>query len=214
MSHVTDHEKELFLGARRDAFKWQVFGMAGMAIGTASMIGWALLLPLKEIRAVPFSIDPDTKLPVLLTEKVEELEPSEAMAFREVANYVRDRETYDVQDNNERLKSVLRRSDELAETSYRELWDGSNENHPDEIYTPKTKVQTEILGVSPVNDETVQVEIRKSLIVPNQAIASARYVVTVTYGFEEKIVTSMDELLENPFGFVVTNYRVDAMGNV
>ena len=28
MSHVTDHEKELFLGARRDAFKWQVFGMS------------------------------------------------------------------------------------------------------------------------------------------------------------------------------------------
>ena len=99
----------------------------GMAMGVASMIGWAMLLPLKEIRAVPFSIDPDTKLPVLLTEKVEELEPSEAMAFREVANYVRDRETYDVQDNNERLKSVLSRSDELAEASYRELWDGSNE---------------------------------------------------------------------------------------
>ena len=71
MSHVTDHEKELFLGARRDAFKWQVFGMVGMAMGVASMIGWAMLLPLKEIRAVPFSIDPDTKLPVLLTEKVE-----------------------------------------------------------------------------------------------------------------------------------------------
>ncbi|WP_298937675.1 virB8 family protein [uncultured Ruegeria sp.] len=214
MTHVTEHEKELFLSARRDAHRWQVIGFLGALIGVASIIGWLIILPLKEIRAVPFSIDPDTKVPVLLTEKVQKLDASEGMAFREIADYVRARETYDVQDNQERIGIVLRRSDEIAETSFRDLWDGSNPDHPDEIYTNETKVLTDVLGVTPVNETTAQVEIRKTLVVPNQPDTSARYVITVTYGFEEKIVTSMDELLENPFGFIVTNYRVDAMGDL
>ncbi|WP_300074072.1 virB8 family protein [uncultured Ruegeria sp.] len=214
MTHLTEHEKELFLSARRDAFRWQIFGFMGLTFGVISMIGWLFILPLKEVRAVPFSIDPDTKLPVLLTEKVEKLQPSEAMAFREVANYVRDRETYDVQDNTSRISAVLRRSDDLAEDGFRQLWDGSNPDHPDEIYSARTKITTDILGVTPIDEDTVQVEIRKTLLAPNQPETTARYAVTVTYSFEEKIVTSMDELLENPFGFMVSNYRIDALGDV
>lgn len=185
-----------------------------MFIGVLSIIGWLFVLPLKEIRAVPFSIDPDTKLPVLLTEKVQSLAPTEAMAFREIANYVRDRETFDVQDNKERLYLVMRRSDDAAERSWAAIWDGSNENHPDKLYAQTTKVVTEILGVSPINENTLQVEIRKTLQEKNAPQTSARYIVTATYEFREKIVTSMDELLENPFGFTVTNYRIDTVGNL
>lgn len=89
-------EEEAFLSSRRNAYWWRIFGMAGLAIGILGLGCAFALLPLKEIRAVPFSIDPETKLPVLLVETAPlKLEGYEAAALSEVARYVTERETYD-----------------------------------------------------------------------------------------------------------------------
>lgn len=203
-------EHELFLSARRDAHLWRLFGVVGILTGLCGVAAVAALAPLKEVRAVPFSIDADTKLPVLLTESTPmKLEGSEAAALAEIARYVIARETYDAADNQERLTRIAGLSKEGARASWSRLWSQANDRHPDKVYGVDARVLVEILNVAPLRDGLVQVRLKKTLS-DHQRRQSATYVATVGFGFEERIFTSMDRLLANPFGFYVETYRIDA----
>ena len=202
--------QERFLRAGRDAFYWRIFGMIGILTGFAGVVAVALLVPLKEIRPVPFGVDPETRLPVPLFASAEqEIDQMRALIWAEAQSYVIDRETYDRIDNKVRLGRIVRRSRGEAETSYRALWDQANPKHPDKIYGADIKVTVRVLAISDIAANVVQVRLKKRLKPNRQPAREATYVAVLEVGRDAEITaTSQQELLDNPLGFYVTSYRL------
>lgn len=202
--------QERFLRAQRDAFLWRMFGIFGILTGLAGVAAVAFLMPLKEIRPVPFGVDAKTQLPVpLFASAAQEIDQMRTLIWAEAQRYVIDRETYDRIDNTERLDRIVRRSRDEAEASYRALWDQSNANHPDTAYGANTKVTVRVLSINDISENVIQVRLRKRLKPNKQPAREATYVAVLEVGREAEITaTSQQKLLDNPLGFFVSSYRL------
>lgn len=202
--------QERFLRAQRDAFLWRAFGALGLLTGLAGVAAVALLVPLKEVRPVPFGVDAETKLPVpLFASAAQEIDQMRTLIWAEAQRYVIDRETYDRIDNKERLDRIVRRSRDEAQQSYRAVWDHANAQHPDIIYGANTKVTVKVLAISDISGNVIQVRLKKRLKENLQPAREATYVAVLEVGREAEITaTSQQKLLDNPLGFYVTSYRL------
>jgi type IV secretory pathway component VirB8 len=126
--------------------------------------------------------------------------------------YVSDREGYFLPGIQTRLESVQRRSSGPAEEGLRLLWSkgGGNKAYPPDVYGPGAEVSVTVRRITFLSAKVAQVGFLKTLRQAKQEPVTQPFVATVGFAFEPKTERSLAHVWENPLGFIVTAYRVDA----
>ncbi|WP_053999685.1 virB8 family protein [Ahrensia marina] len=204
-------EDEVFFQLRSQRNRWMLVALLALTMAVVCMVAVLSLLPLKEIRPYVVMVDKTTGA----AEKVVQVRPvslaeQEAVRQAELVSYVTDRETYDIADNETRIPDVLTRSEEQARSSLVALWTRGNENYPPNIYTTRSRLSVEIISITLLTEGTAQVRFRKSLETEGEQPIVRDFVATVGFAFQPKVERNLQAVWKNPFGFIVTNYRVDA----
>jgi type IV secretion system protein VirB8 len=136
---------------------------------------------------------------------------SDAIIQANLVAYVDDRETYDLTDGEQRINSVLDRSDGDAARTLRDLWSSTNEDYPITVYGRDAKIEVVIKSVNQIERGVAQVRFTRTLRRPRDTRTVTRsYVATVGYDFQPETRQRLQDVWANPLGFVVTSYRVDA----
>ena len=203
-------EDMIFGVRRRERLAWTL-AIGGMLAGLGGITAALLTLPLKETQAFLAIVDKDTGI----AERVVEVQPAgmeDAAAVQEALpfDYVTDRETFDEHDNEERILAVWRRSDGTARAALEDLWSAEDENYPPNVYGAGARAEVRVLAINPINDTTAQVRFEKVLTQPNGTVQAGKFSATVAWEFRPRAERQMKLVWENPLGFTVTSYRVNA----
>ena len=169
------------------------------------------LLPLKEIKPYVVMVDKTTGE----AEKIVQVRPvnlseQEAVRQAELVAYVTDRETYDVADNETRIPDVLSRSQGQARSSLIALWTRGTANYPPTIYANRSRLRVTIVSITLLTETTAQVRFRKTLETRGEKPVERDFVATVGFEFRPRLERNLQAVWNNPLGFMVTNYRIDA----
>ena len=197
------------LSARR---AWIVATAAGtMSILLAAAL--IMVLPLRETQVFTVLVDRQTgDAENVLRVAPTGIEDQEALKQSLLVAYISDREGYFLPGIQARLESVQRRSSGAAEESLRLLWSkgGGNQAYPPDVYGPGAEVSVTVRRITFLTPTVAQVRFLKTLRKTKQEAVTQPFVATVEFAFEPKTERSLAHVWENPLGFLVTAYRVDA----
>jgi len=204
-------EDEVFFQLRSQRNRWMVVAIFALVLAVVTMGVVLSLLPLKEIRPYVVMVDKTTGA----AEKIVQVRPvnlseQEAVRQAELVSYVSDRETYDISDNETRIPEVLTRSQDQARSSLVALWTRGNDNYPPEIYKTRSRLLVKVISIALLSQKTAQVRFRKTLETEGEKPVIRDFVATVGFEFQPRVERNLETVWNNPLGFVVTNYRIDA----
>lgn len=204
-------ENELIFGVRRrERLAWAV-AIGGVLVGLGGVAVAGLTLPLKETQAFVTVVDKDTGVAERAVQiEAAGVEQSVMVEQSLLFNYVKNRETYDTADNEARLLRVYRMSGQQVQDSLKALWNEKNPNFPPLVYGHSGTVNVDILSITPVADKTAQVRFTKTLKQAGEPDRIGKFYATITYVFQPTQQSAVELVWENPFGFIVTSYRVTA----
>lgn len=196
---------------RRERFAYFV-AAAGVIIGIAGFLGAVSLLPLKSVETFVVVVDKETgEMDRVSQVAALTLDESDAIIQANLVAYVDDRETYDLTDGEQRINSVLDRSDGDAARTLRDLWSSTNEDYPITVYGREAKIDVVIRSVNQIEPGVAQVRFIRTLRRERDTRTVTRpYVATLAYEFRPETRQRLQDVWANPLGFVVTSYRVDA----
>ena len=202
---------DLVTGPRRSArIAWVV---ASCALGVAVLLAITIvaLMPLRRTEVFTVLVDSTSGA----TERIYKVQPTgiadeEAVKEALLVAYVSDRESYFRAGIQERLEGVQRRSTEGARLSLQSLWTSGNENYPPNVYGANSEVNVRVLSITFLQPLVAQVRFEKRLSRPNQQPVTQPFVATVGFAFDPRREQSLERVWENPLGFAVSAYRVDA----
>ena len=204
-------ENEVFFSLRRQRnWGWAVGGL-GMAIGLASVVVLALTLPLKEVRPYVVMVDRSSgEAEQVVSVRPTNLADQRAVLEAELVRYVTNRETYDPNDNPQRIPLVDAMSQGQAQASLRAIWNSGSDAYPPTLYGSDTVITTRIRSVSILDEDTAQVRFIRRLEAPGADPIERDFVAVVGYAFNPRTERTLDQVWRNPLGFTVTGYRIDA----
>lgn len=196
---------------RRERFAYFV-AAAGVIIGLAGFLGAISLFPLKSVETFVVVVDKETgEMDRVSQVAALTLDESDAIIQANLVAYVDDRETYDLTDGEQRINSVLDRSDGDAAHTLRDLWSSTNEDYPITVYGREAKIDVVIRSVNQIEPGVAQVRFTRTLRRERDTRTVTRpYVATLAYEFRPETRQRLQDVWANPLGFVVTSYRVDA----
>lgn len=203
-------EEELFASAKLSARRaWRLTGCAFVI--AALGVGHSLYaLSSHKIEPVVITVDNQTGLSQVRSRIGDvTLDDDEAITQSYLYRYVRDRETYDPIDNAKRIEGVYAESADQAAESLFAVWGEDTGEHPSNIYGDRGKVTVRIRSISFIDPDTASLHIRK-LIRDGGAVAERDYVVTLDFRYARGGERVLEALWQNPLGFTVTSYRIDA----
>ena len=132
---------------RRERFAWFV-AAAGILVGVAGIVAGASLFPLKSTETFVVVVDKETgEMDRVAAVQALTLSESDAIIQANLVAYVDDRETYDLTDGEQRINSVLDRSDGDAARTLRDLWSSTNEDYPITVYGREARIDVVIRSV-------------------------------------------------------------------
>ncbi|MFV1493588.1 type IV secretion system protein [Phaeobacter sp. JH18-32] len=196
---------------RRERFAYFV-AAAGIIVGLAGFLGAVSLFPLKTVETFVVVVDKETgEMDRVSQVAALTLDESDAIIQANLVSYVDDRETYDLTDGEQRINSVLDRSEGDAARTLRDLWSSTNEDYPITIYGREAKIDVVIRSVNQIEPGVAQVRFTRTLRRERDTRTVTRpYVATLAYEFRPETRQRLQDVWANPLGFVVTSYRVDA----
>ena len=196
---------------RRERFAYFV-ATAGVIVGLAGFLGAVSLFPLKSVETFVVVVDKETgEMDRVSQVAALTLDESDAIIQANLVAYVDDRETYDLTDGEQRINSVLDRSDSDAARTLRDLWSSTNEDYPITVYGREAKIDVVIRSVNQIEPGVAQVRFTRTLRRERDTRTVTRpYVATLAYEFRPETRQRLQDVWANPLGFVVTSYRVDA----
>ena len=196
---------------RRERFAYFV-AAAGIIVGLAGFLGAVSLFPLKTIETFVVVVDKETgEMDRVSQVAALTLDESDAIIQANLVAYVDDRETYDLTDGEQRINSVLDRSDNDAARTLRDLWSSTNEDYPIAVYGREAKIDVVIRSVNQIEPGVAQVRFTRTRRRERDTRTVTRpYVATLAYEFRPETRQRLQDVWANPLGFVVTSYRVDA----
>ena len=204
-------ENEVFFSLRRQRNWGWVVGALGMGIGLASVVTLALTVPLKETRPYVVMVDRTTgESEQVVSVRPTSLDDQRAVLEAELVRYVTNRETYDPNDNPQRIPLVDAMSQAQAQASLRTIWNSGSEQYPPSIYGGDTVITTRVRSVSILDEDTAQVRFVRRLEKDGLTPVERDFVAVVGYAFEPRTERTLDQVWRNPLGFTVTGYRIDA----
>ena len=195
---------------RRERFAYFV-AAAGIIVGLAGFLGAVSLFPLKTIETFVVVVDKETgEMDRVSQVAALTLDESDAIIQANLVAYVDDRETYDLTDGEQRINSVLDRSDNDAARTLRDLWSSTNEDYPIAVYGREAKIDVVIRSVNQIEPGVAQVRFTRTLRRERDTRTVTRpYVATLAYEFRPETRQRLQDVWAIPLGFVVTSYRVD-----
>ncbi|MCI2401008.1 type IV secretion system protein [Aliiroseovarius subalbicans] len=196
---------------RRERFAYFV-AAAGVVVGLAGFLGAVSLFPLKSVETFVVVVDKETgEMDRVSQVAALTLDESDAIIQANLVAYVDDRETYDLTDGEQRINSVLDRSEGDAARTLRDLWSSTNEDYPITVYGREAKIDVVIRSVNQIEPGVAQVRFTRTLRRERDTRTVTRpYVATLAYEFRPETRQRLQDVWANPLGFVVTSYRVDA----
>ena len=205
-------ETDLILGPRRRERIAYIVAGVSIVIGVAGFLGAVSVLPLKTVETHLVVVDKASgQLDRVAAVQDLTLDESDSIIQAHLVSYVDQRETYDLADSEQRINSVLDRSDGDAARTLRALWTSANEDYPIAVYGPDAKIDVVINSVNQLGEGVAQVRFTKTLRMPRETRTVTRgYVATIAFEFRPETKQRLQEVWGNPLGFVVTSYRVDA----
>lgn len=208
---MSDFDVDLVTGPRRAArAAWIVAGCATVVTVLLAFVLIAML-PLKQTEVFTVLVDSTTGA----SERIYQVQPTgisddEAIKNSLLVSYITDRESYFRSGIQQRLESVQRRSQESARRSLTALWTPGNNNYPPTLYGANSELAVRVRSITFLQPFVAQVRFEKRLARPNQEAVTQPFVATVAFTFDPRRERSLERVWENPLGFVVTSYRVDA----
>jgi len=203
-------EEELFASAKVSARR--AWSLTACALALAALgLGHSLYaLSTHKIEPVVITVDNQTGLSQVRSRIGDvTLDDDEAITQSYLYRYVRDRETYDLADNSKRIEGVYAESTGQAAESLFAIWGEDNGEHPSNIYGDRGKITVRIRSISFIDADTASLRIRKH-IRDGGAVAERDYVVTLDFMYARGGERLLEALWQNPLGFSVTSYRIDA----
>lgn len=208
---MSDFDVDLVTGPRRSArMAWIV---AGCACFIAVMLSAAIiaLMPLRQTEVFTVLVDSTTGA----AERIYQVRPTgiqdqEVIKESLLVSYISDRESYFRAGIQQRLESVQRRSEDGARRSLQALWTSGSADYPPTAYGASSQVEVLVRSITFLQPLVAQVRFTKRLSRPNQDSVTQPFVATVGFAFDPRRERSLERVWENPLGFVVTAYRVDA----
>ena len=197
------------LSARRAWIVATAAGASSLLLATALI----MVLPLRETQVFTVLVDRQTgDAENVLRVAPTGIEDQEALKQSLLVAYISDREGYFLPGIQARLESVQRRSSGAAEESLRLLWSkgGGNQVYPPDVYGQGAEVSVIVRRITFLSPNVAQVRFLKTLRKTKQEAVTQPFVATVEFAFEPKTERSLANVWENPLGFLVTAYRVDA----
>lgn len=204
-------ESEMIFGVkRRERLAWTV-AIGSVLIGLGGVATALMMLPLKETQAFLTIVDRDTGIAERAVQ-IERASIEHADAVKEslLFNYVMNRETYDVHDNEDRILKVYRQSTGPAQQLLRDLWTEGHANYPPVVYGESGKVSIEVLAINQINPNTATVRFTRTLTRPGEDDLIGNFQATIGFSFVPSQQSALELVWENPFGFIVNSYRVSA----
>ena len=204
-------EDEVFFSLRRQRnIAWTVAALS-LGVALASVGAMAAMLPLKEIRPYVVMVDRTTgESEQVVSTRPTSLTDQEAVLESELVRYVTNRETYDPADNSQRIPLVNAMSVGQAQESLQAIWNSASENYPPDRYGRNTRITIRIRSISVLDDNTAQVRFVRRLERPGDNAVERDFVATVGFEFRPRTERALQQVWQNPLGFTVTSYRVDA----
>jgi type IV secretory pathway component VirB8 len=208
---MSDFDVDLVIGPRRAArTAWIVAACAvGVAVALAGVI--VALLPLQRTEVFTVLVDGTTGA----AERVYQVRPtgiSDQEAVREalLVSYLSDREGYFRPGIQARLEGVRRRSSGQARRSLTSLWTPGSPDYPPDVLGTEAQVDVAVRSVTFLEPGVAQMRFTKTLHRRREAPRSQSFVATVAFEFAPRQERSLARVWENPLGFTVTAFRVDA----
>ena len=92
------------------------------------------------------------------------------------------------------------------------LWSSGKDNadYPPRVYGAGAEVQVVVKRITFLQPNVAQVRFEKTLTTPHGNPVTRAFVATVQFKFDPRTERSLTLVWENPLGFVVQSYRVDA----
>ena len=210
---VDSFEAELVLGPKKSERKaWMVAcAVCFIAIVEACVI--VAQQPLRRTEVYNMLIDKTTGQ----AERIVQVQPvglSEEKAIKEalLVAYVNDRESFIRAGIQERLESVVRRTEGSAKKSFINLWTDTetNEDYPPRVYGEGVEITVKVKNINFLNQSVAQVRFTKKLTHPIQGSQEGAFVANIEFEFDPKKERELNLVWENPLGFSITSYVVSA----
>lgn len=204
---------DLVLEPRRSARK--AWAVAAISAGLSFLLGLAIvvMMPLKQTEVFTVLVDKTTGQ----AERIMQVQPTgiadeEAVKQALLVAYVTDRESFLAAGIQQRLESVQRRSTGAAEASLRRLWTDNSENtdYPPNVYGAGAEVYVTVKAINFLQPLVAQVRFEKTLRRARQQPVTRSFVATIGFDFKPRRERALERVWENPLGFQVATYRVDA----
>ncbi len=204
-------EDEMYLSMGRRLRLAYIVAAIGVVIGILGIGAVYRLTPLKELVPLPITVDKHTGLANVGSRLgTVTMDDDEYVTQALLYQYVRDRETYDVQDQKERIDAVYTISRDAAASDLAALYAETNPNSPMNIYGGHGRVKTRIRSVTLEGNNRARLRITKQArSQPGAPFSERNFMVLLSYGFDRTGNMTLEERWENPTGFFVTNYRLD-----
>ena len=170
----------------------------------------ALLTPLKKVEPYTIEVNTttgETKVKQPLKDGV--LTQSEALTKYWLIRYVRARVGYDFQDIEEQYKTVNWLSDQKEFSRYADAFNPKKATSPYNLYGDRVQLLVRVKSISFIDKDTASIRIDLNKIEIDGSEEITPVVVTASFQFTLE-PRSEEERFENPLGFQVTNWRVDA----
>lgn len=194
---------------RSQKLAWSI---AGVAVLVACLEAFALaaLAPLKRVEPYTLLVDRQTGYTrILKGDGVEQITADEALTQSLLAQYVIARESFDITTIGQEYRKVGLWSAETARSGYVATMQTDNPASPFRRLPRTSLVTTRIKSVSQLGRRTALVRFETARLDQGQVEANwAPWVAVVHYRFA-RAPMSLDDLLLNPLGFQVTQYRRD-----
>lgn len=204
-------ERDLYLSKKKQAdIAWIIAGAATI-LSALLMIAVIIMLPLKEVKPIVITVDAYTGLAnVESTLGSIELDDEEALTQALIYQFIRDIETYDPTDQNERINEVFNRARDQASRHMQSVFSKDNPLNPQKIYGTSGRVKVKVKTVILTSASTAQASIVLSerSAIRTEAIEKP-YVVTLSFGFDRSKAPTLEQRWKNPVGFYVDSYRID-----
>ncbi|CUX79976.1 virB8 family protein [Roseibaca calidilacus] len=200
--------EELVFGALRRERLWQIIALSATGFGIVMGLGMMVVAMKHEMptpQLVPFDTSTGAAVPWAEVRAIS-LDEEQAVADAMVFAYVRDRETFNQLDNDQRVRSVMSRSTGDAANTMRSLWSSANPNYPPERYG-SARMDVEIISIAPLPGNRAQIRLRKRLR-SKEGDQIGNFTVTLAYEFEPAEVREIADVWANPFGFKVREYAI------
>jgi len=208
---MSEFDVDLVTGPRRSARAAWIVAACSMVVTALLALVLIVMLPLKHTEVFTVLVDSTTGA----SERIYQVQPTgiadkEAIKESLLVAYITDRESYFRAGIQQRLESVQRRSRRSARRSLTDLWTPGNRDYPPSLYGANAELAVRVRSITFLQPHVAQIRFEKRLARPNRELVTQPFVATVAIEFEPRREQSLERVWENPLGFQVTSYRVDA----